>query len=80
VGICGREIHFPIDQVFYKQMTIRGSICYTTATWDHMMRIYEQGRIRLNDLVSQKLPISEWRTAFDLCKDKKVLKVLLYPV
>jgi L-iditol 2-dehydrogenase len=65
--------------VFYKQMTIRGSICYTTATWDHMMRIYEQRGIRLNDLVSKKLPISEWRTAFDLCRDKKVVKVLLYP-
>jgi threonine dehydrogenase-like Zn-dependent dehydrogenase len=44
-----------------------------------MMRIYEQGRIRLNDLVSTKLPISEWRTAFDLCTDKKAIKVLMYP-
>lgn len=79
VGICGREIQFPIDQVFYKQMTIHGSICYTAATWDHMMRIYEQRKIRLNDLVSKKLPISEWRAAFDLCNDKKVVKVLLYP-
>jgi L-iditol 2-dehydrogenase len=79
VGICGREIQFPIDQVFYRQLTIRGSVCYTARTWDRMMRIYEQGRIRLNDLVSTKLPISEWRTAFDLCRDKKAIKVLMYP-
>jgi L-iditol 2-dehydrogenase len=80
VGICGRDMQFPIDQVFYKQLTIRGSICYTAQTWDRMMRIYEQGRIRLHDLVSSTLPISEWRTAFNLCTDKKVLKVLMYPV
>ena len=80
VGICGREMQFPIDQVFYKQLTICGSICYTAQTWDRMMRIYEQGRIRLHDLVSSTLPISEWRAAFDLCTDKKVLKVLMYPV
>jgi L-iditol 2-dehydrogenase len=79
VGICGREIQFPIDLVFYRQLTIRGSVCYTARTWDRMMRIYEQGRIRLNDLVSTKLPISEWRTAFDLCQDKKAIKVLMYP-
>ncbi len=80
VGICGREIQFPIDQLFYKQLTMRGSICYTTRTWDRMMNIFAQGRIRLNDLVTTKLPILEWRTAFDLCADKKALKVLMHPV
>jgi L-iditol 2-dehydrogenase len=79
VGICGRDIEFPIDQIFYKQLTMRGSICYTARTWDRMMKIYAQGRIRLNDLVSTKLPMSDWRTAFNLCTDKKALKVLLYP-
>ena len=79
VGICGKEIQFPIDQVFYKQLTINGSVCYTAKTWDRMMKIYEQGRIRLNDLVTTKLPISEWRSAFDLCMGKKALKVLMYP-
>jgi L-iditol 2-dehydrogenase len=44
-----------------------------------MMKIYEQGRVRLNDIISSKLPISEWRTAFDLCTQKRGLKVLLYP-
>ncbi|MGI8961099.1 MAG: zinc-dependent alcohol dehydrogenase [Bryobacteraceae bacterium] len=79
VGICGRDIEFPINQVFYKQLTMRGSICYTARTWDRMMKIYAQGRVRLNDLVSTKLPMSDWRTAFDLCTEKKALKVLLYP-
>jgi L-iditol 2-dehydrogenase len=79
VGICGKEIQFPIDQIFYKQLTVTGSVCYTARTWDRMMKIYEQGRIRLNDLVTTKLPISEWRSAFDLCMGKKALKVLMYP-
>src|SRR6476661_1836232 len=39
VGICGREIQFPMDQVFYKQLTLRGSITYTAATWTRMMNI-----------------------------------------
>jgi L-iditol 2-dehydrogenase len=79
VGICGKEIQFPIDQIFYKQLTVTGSVCYTARTWGRMMKIYEQGRIRLNDLVTTKLPISDWRSAFDLCTGKKALKVLMYP-
>ena len=43
------------------------------------MKIYAQGRIRLDDLVSAKLPISQWRQAFDLINEKKALKVLMYP-
>jgi L-iditol 2-dehydrogenase len=79
VGICGCEMQFPIDQIFYKQLTVQGSICYTPKTWDRMMKIFAQGRIRLGDLVSAKLPISEWRKAFDLCVQKQALKVLMYP-
>jgi L-iditol 2-dehydrogenase len=79
VAICGCEIQFPIDRIFYKQLTVSGSICYTARTWERMMHIYEQGRIRLHDLISVKLPITDWRTAFDLCADRKALKVLMHP-
>ena len=43
------------------------------------MKIYAQGKIRLDDLISVKLPISDWKKAFDLCVDKKALKVVMYP-
>jgi len=79
VAICGGDITFPIDKVIFKQLTLRGSLCYTARTWERMMRILAQGRVRLNDLISARLPLSEWRTGFDLCVEKKALKVLLYP-
>jgi L-iditol 2-dehydrogenase len=79
VGICGRDIQFPIDLVFYKQLTMSGSVCYTAKTWDRMMRIYADGKVRLGDLISVKLPISEWRAAFSLCEGKEAIKVLMYP-
>jgi L-iditol 2-dehydrogenase len=79
VAICGREIQFPIDLIFYKQLTMSGSVCYTANTWDRMMKIYASGKISLTEMISVKLPISEWPRAFDLCTSKKALKVLMYP-
>lgn len=79
VAICGQEISFPIDLVFYKQLTMSGSVCYTARTWDRMMRIYAEGRVGMKDLISTKLPLSEWRTAFGLCEQRKAIKVLMYP-
>jgi L-iditol 2-dehydrogenase len=79
VGICGGEVQFPIDQIFYKQLRVTGSVCYTTRTWQRMMNIFAQGKIRLADLISSKLPISEWQRAFALCTDRAGLKILMYP-
>jgi L-iditol 2-dehydrogenase len=79
VAICGHDIQFPIDQIFYKQLTMSGSVCYTTRTWERMMKIYAEGRVRMNDLISTRLPISEWRTAFGLVADRRAIKVLMYP-
>jgi L-iditol 2-dehydrogenase len=80
VAICGQDIAFPMDRVFYKQLTIAGSICYTARTWDRMFEIFAQRRMTLQDLVSHTLPITEWRRAFDLCLSRQGLKVLLFPV
>lgn len=79
VAISGREIQFPIDRLIYKQLTMAGSLCYTEGTWDRVMQIYAQGKLRLADLITARLPISEWSAGFDLCVGKKALKVLLYP-
>ncbi len=80
IAICGRDIEFPMDLVFYKQLSIQGSICYTANTWRRMMEIYATGKIQFADMISDKLPITEWEKAFDLCMTKKALKVLMYPV
>jgi L-iditol 2-dehydrogenase len=79
VAICGQDIPFPIDLIFYKQLTMSGSVCYTARTWERMMKIYAEGRVRLNDLISTRLPLSEWQTAFRLCDERKAIKVLMYP-
>jgi L-iditol 2-dehydrogenase len=80
VAICGRDVQFPIDQIFYKGLTVRGSITYTARTWSRMMDIYATGKVRLDDLVSRTMPISEWRQAFELCANRKALKVLMRPI
>jgi L-iditol 2-dehydrogenase len=80
VAICGQDIPFAMDRVFYKQLTIAGSVCYTARTWTRMFEIFAEGRVALRDVVSHTLPITEWRAAFDLCLNRQALKVLLYPV
>jgi Zn-dependent alcohol dehydrogenase len=43
------------------------------------MRVYAEGRVKVNDLISNKLPISELRPALDQVKVRKAIKALIYP-
>ncbi len=79
VGICGREINVEFDQIFYKQLKVAGSVGYTPATWDRMMKILRQGAVRLDDLITHRLPQAQWREGFDLCESKDAIKVLISP-
>lgn len=78
VGICGRDITLPYDQLLYKQVQLFGSVGHSLATWDRVMRILAAGLIDLRPLISHVLPLSRWREAFDLCENKQGVKVLVY--
>jgi L-iditol 2-dehydrogenase len=78
-GIFGREIEIPLDRLFHKQLELRGSVGYTPRTWDRVMDLYAQGRVRLSDLISDVFPLSQWEQAFDACATKRSLKVLIAP-
>jgi L-iditol 2-dehydrogenase len=79
VGICGREISVEFDQIFYKQLKVAGSVGYTAATWARVIRILEQGKITLRDVITHRLPLTDWRAAFDVCEQQQGLKALLLP-
>jgi len=79
VGHFGREVTAPLDRIAFKQIRIAGSVGYTVATWLRMLRILEQGTIRLGDIITHKLGLDEWQKGFAACEDKSALKVLLRP-
>ncbi len=78
VGHFGKSLELNYDWVAFKELEIIGSVGYTVATWDRVMRILGEGSIDLSDMITHKLPIDDWKNAFDLCEQKEGLKVLLY--
>lgn len=78
-SIYGRDIQAPLDLLFHKQLELLGSVGYTPRTWDRVLRLFAQGQVRLADLVSDKLPLSEWQRGFEISANKSGLKVIIYP-
>ncbi len=79
VGHFGREVSVPLDLVAFRQVQFLGSVGYTAATWHRSMQILAQGRVRLGDLITHRLPLDRWQEGFDLAAQKAAGKVLLLP-
>ena len=69
----------PLDHIAFKQIHIAGSVGYTVATWVRMLKILEQGKLRLGDVVTHKMKLDDWRAGFAACEAKSALKVPLSP-
>lgn len=79
VGHFGKEITIPFDLTAFRQLNIKGSVGYTRATWDRAIEIINLGTINLEEVISHRMPLSDWQKGFDLMEQKKSLKILLYP-
>jgi len=79
VGHFGKDVTVPLDHLAFKQIRVAGSVGYTVATWMRMLKILEQGKVRLGDLITHKLALDDWKTGFAACEGKSALKVLLQP-
>lgn len=79
VGHFGRDVELNFDHVAFKQLRLNGSVGYTAETWSRTLRLLAQGRLPVSEIVTHRMPLDEWRQAFDLCERKEALKVLLLP-
>jgi L-iditol 2-dehydrogenase len=79
VGIFGMEVSLEFDLIFYKQLRVVGSVGYTVRTWERLQKILDQRAVQLKDLITHQMPLEQWKKAFDLCRNKQAIKVLLSP-
>lgn len=79
VGHFGKDLRVTWDHVAFKQLRIDGSVGYTRDTWSQTIKILEQGKLKVLDVITHQLPLSDWRKGFDLSEKKKAVKVLLFP-
>lgn len=79
VGHFGRDITVPYDLVAFRQIQVSGSVGYTAGTWHRSLQILGQGRVKLGDLITHRLPLDRWEEGFALSENKAAGKVLLLP-
>ena len=73
LGIAGRghELTLPADRIPLRDLTIFGSVGYTTAAWARMVALLRDRLVELDPIVTHRFPLDRYEEAFALMDDRR---------
>jgi L-iditol 2-dehydrogenase len=79
VGLAGRPISFPLDEIVYRELTVTSGNASTPTSWRRALQLIERRSVDLGTLVSQVVPLEEWERAFAATRAAEGIKFVLDP-
>lgn len=73
LGIAGRghELTLPADRISLRDLSVFGSVGYTTAAWAHMVGLLRDQLVDLDPIVTNRFPLNQYEDAFALMNDRR---------
>jgi len=79
IGLFSRPFELDLALVAYKELRVFGSLGQRWSAWRRALTLLEEGRVRTRPLVTDIMPLSAWREAFERFERKEAIKVVLQP-
>lgn len=81
LGIAGHghELTLPADRLALRDLSVFGSVGYTTAAWARTVALVSEGLVDLEPIVTHRFPLEQFADAFALMDDRRgvVAKIVL---
>jgi L-iditol 2-dehydrogenase len=81
LGIAGHghELTLPADRIALRDLSVFGSVGYTTAAWARMVALLRERLVDLDPIVTHRFPLDRFEDAFALMDDRRgvVAKIVL---
>jgi len=73
LGIAGRDaaLSLPADRIPLRDLTVLGSVGYTTAAWAKMVALLRDRLVDLDPIVTHHFPLERFEDAFALMDDRR---------
>ncbi len=80
IGLTGEDsIPFPWDKAAFKVCDVIFNLSTSYTSWDKTIHLISTGRLPADEVISHRLPLTEWRHGFEELEAQRALKVLLIP-
>jgi len=80
MGLFGRQIEIDFEQIAYKELYVTGFFTQKWTSWERALKLLELGRVRTKPLITEELPITDWKKGFEQKEKAIAVKTLLYPI
>lgn len=79
MGLSGRDAVMSTDLICYKELTLTSGFASTPRAWTRAMKLMQSEALDLETLVSETVPLSEWRYGFDKSFAAEGIKYVIDP-
>lgn len=80
IGLTGKDaISFPWDKAAFKVCDLFFNLSTSYTSWDRTIHLIATGQIPAGEVITHRMPLAQWRQAFDEIEAQRALKVLLIP-
>jgi alcohol dehydrogenase/L-iditol 2-dehydrogenase len=79
IAWCPKPLDISIDPLLAKAVTLQGVFSHTWDTWERALRLQAAGQVNMRDLISHRVPLNQWKAAFDALESGEAVKALIFP-
>jgi alcohol dehydrogenase/L-iditol 2-dehydrogenase len=80
VGWGPQPCNFSLDPIVQKNVRLQGSFSHNWPIWEKVISLLSSGALNVKPIIGGVWPITEWKKAFELMHQGKVVKSVLKPV
>ncbi len=93
IGLWGHDIRVNLDRIPYNNLTVRGGwgwdgmeyadqavrMAAGWHSWERALQIMAMGKVQLRPVITSRIGLAGWRSAFERLERKEEIKVMIYP-
>jgi L-iditol 2-dehydrogenase len=79
MGLRGADVTIPYDLICFHELTVTAGFASNPASWRRAMALLAAGAVELEPLVTEVVPLRDWRRAFDRSRAGDGVKFVLDP-
>ncbi|MBV8378667.1 MAG: zinc-binding dehydrogenase [Verrucomicrobia bacterium] len=79
VGWGPQPLHFSLDPLVQKAVTLQGSFSHNWPIWERVIHLLSSGRLDIGPVLNRVSPLAEWHDAFEAMHSGEIVKAVLLP-
>jgi L-iditol 2-dehydrogenase len=79
MGLRGADVLIPYDLICFHELTVTAGFASNPGSWNRAMALLDAGAVELAPLVSEVVPLRDWRRAFEASRAGDGVKFVLDP-